>query len=67
MTTQALTLNTILGNISLSDPSEIDTTQPFPETVGADVHARRHHRRVWASRIHRRCLHRPRRTEAAGI
>lgn len=38
MTTQALTPNTILGNISLSDPSEIDTTQPFPETVGADVH-----------------------------
>ena len=35
---QALTPNTILGNISLSDPSEIDTTQPFPETVGADVH-----------------------------
>lgn len=33
MTTQALTPNTILGNISLSDPSEIDTTQPFPETV----------------------------------
>ena len=29
MTTQALAPNTILGNISLSDPSEIDTTQPL--------------------------------------
>ena len=72
MTTQALAPNTILGNISLSDPSEIDTTQPFPEAVGVDVHGNDEPRDViivgsgpagYTAAVYTR----PRRTEAAGI
>ena len=37
MTTQALTPNTILGNISLSDSSETGATQSSPEDVGVDA------------------------------
>ena len=37
MTTQPLAPSTIFGNISLSDSSETDITQPFPETIGADT------------------------------
>ena len=33
MTTQSLTPNTVLGNISLSDSSETGATQPSPEAV----------------------------------
>ena len=37
MTTQSLTPNTILGNISLSDSSETGATQSSPEDVGVDA------------------------------
>ena len=37
MTTQSLTPNTILGNISLSDSSETGATHSSPEDVGVDA------------------------------